>query len=149
MPPFLECLPPTRHKCSFPSPPQPLLGLPRAGEKAVEAVLGGGGGPAGGGLATTHMVACPHLPVSAKPADAERGSGDKLCRYTRALQRSPLPIQPASLYPSNTQGPRCHSCPSFPLVPLLKSLPRPVEDWKLPTSCWEHTKKINLQDKSL
>lgn len=41
VPLFLECLLPTWHRCSFPSPPLPLLGLPRAGEQAVEAVLGG------------------------------------------------------------------------------------------------------------
>ena len=78
-----------------------------------------------GGLVTP-VVACPPLPVSAKPADAGRGSGDKLCRYTRALQRSPFPIQPASLHPSNIQGfqvPLLHFLPPGPSVefsvPLL------------------------------
>lgn len=112
---------------------------------------GGGGAEQGGarGGLVTPVVACPPLPVSAKPADAGRGSGDKLCRYMRALQRSPFPIQPASLHPSNIQGSQVLLLPFLPPWPLCCFCPPPVEDWKLPTSCWEHTKKMNLQDKSL
>ena len=122
MPLFLECLLLTWHRCSFPSPPPPLLGLPRAGEQAVEAVLGWGedrAGRARGGLVTP-VVACPPLPVSAKPADAGRGSGDKLSRYTRALQRSPFPIQPASLHPSNIKGFQVPLLPFLPPGPSVK-----------------------------
>lgn len=133
-----------------PAHPHPYLVCPEQGNRLWKLSWGGGAeqGGARGGLVTP-VVACPPLPVSAKPADAGRGSGDKLCRYMRALQRSPFPIQPASLHPSNIQGSQVPLLPFLPPWPLCCLCPPPVEDWKLPTSCWEHTKKMNLQDKSL
>lgn len=112
--PLLGCLPPHQAQVFIPSPPHRCLVCPEQGNRLGKLSWGSRG--------DQQEESCYHTRVACPPS-----CFSKTCRCwedqeisfagTRALQRSPFPIQPASLYPSNTQGPQ------VPLLPFLP--PRP------------------------